>query len=61
MVRAFVPFGGIEGQKAMMGMVGLPCGKTRLPLNQLTQQQTDDLEDNLCEIGFFRLGKKLTD
>ena len=53
MVRAFAPFGGIEGQKAMMGMVGLSCGQTRLPLNRLTQQQTDDLEDNLCKIGFF--------
>ncbi len=53
MVRTFVPFGGIEGQKGMMGMVGLECGPARLPLNKLSAESIKQLQSNLQEIGFF--------
>ncbi len=57
MVRTFVPFGGIEGQKAMMGMVGLECGPARLPLNTLSAEAIDQLRSNLQEAGFFDWGR----
>ena len=57
MVRTFVPFGGIEGQKAMMRMVGLDCGTARLPLNKLATEATEQLHNNLQEVGFFDWGR----
>tara|TARA_B110000196_G_C21127342_1_gene656563 strand:+ start:916 stop:1860 length:945 start_codon:yes stop_codon:yes gene_type:complete len=57
MVRTFVPFGGIEGQKAMMAMVGLDCGTARLPLNKLATEATEQLQNNLQEVGFFDWGR----
>ena len=58
MVRTFVPFGGIEGQKAMMGMVGLDCGPARLPLNKLSAAERTKLQTNLEKVGFFDWGRK---
>ncbi|MFK7805088.1 MAG: dihydrodipicolinate synthase family protein [Anaerolineae bacterium] len=58
MVRTFVPFGGIEGQKAMMGMVGLECGSARLPLNRLSAGEISKLESNLKKAGFFDWGRE---
>ncbi|MDG2072807.1 MAG: dihydrodipicolinate synthase family protein [Pseudomonadales bacterium] len=57
MVRTFVQFGGIEGQKAMMAMVGLDCGTARLPLNKLAPEATEELQNNLKEVGFFDWGR----
>ncbi|HAK52235.1 MAG TPA: N-acetylneuraminate lyase [Gammaproteobacteria bacterium] len=53
MVRAFLPFGGVEGQKAIMDMIGLTCGPARLPLNKLTTAEIDQLQNNLNDIDFF--------
>lgn len=58
MVRTFMPFGGIEGQKAMMGMIGLECGPARLPLNTLSTTEIDRLRTDLEEIGFFDWGRQ---
>ena len=57
MVRTFVPFGGIEGQKAMMAMIGLDCGTARFPLNKLATEATEQLQNNLQEVGFFDWGR----
>lgn len=54
MVKTFAPFGGIEGQKAIMSMVGMECGPTRLPLNILSISEIEQLRQQLEEIGFFR-------
>ena len=54
MVKTFAPFGGIEGQKAIMGLVGMECGPTRLPLNILSISEVDRLKQQLEDIGFFR-------
>lgn len=57
MVRTFVPCGGIEGQKAMIGMVGLECGPARLPLNPLATNKIEELKSNLDQAGFFDWGR----
>ena len=54
MVKTFSSFGGIEGQKAIMGLVGMECGPTRLPLNLLSKSDVDRLKKQLEDIGFFR-------
>ncbi|MAI71914.1 MAG: N-acetylneuraminate lyase [Rhodopirellula sp.] len=39
--------------KAIMTMLGMPVGSCRLPLNDLTENQTVGLRSGLNEIGFF--------
>ncbi len=53
MVRAFLPYGSIEGQKAIMSLVGLDCGPCRLPNRQLSSTVIDQLRLDLEVIGFF--------
>ena len=57
LVNTFAPFGGIEGQKAIMSMVGMECGPTRLPLNRLTASAVEELRLKLEDIGFFEWGR----
>ncbi len=52
-VRAFVPFGPRGAQKAIMKMIGVDCGPSRLPIPTLTSSQFEQLENQLRDIGFF--------
>jgi len=52
-VRAFLPYGPRGAQKAIMKMIGIDCGPSRLPVPTLTQSQYGALERELREIGFF--------
>jgi N-acetylneuraminate lyase len=46
--------------KAVMGMIGTPCGPCRLPLPPLTEDQTRQLRDDLQTIGFFDWARPAT-
>lgn len=52
-VRTFVPYGPRGAQKAIMKMVGIDCGPSRLPVPTLTMSQYESLESELRAIGFF--------
>lgn len=55
MIAAFIPYGGLPAQKAIMQMVGLDCGPVRLPLRPLTEAQYKQLRADLDRVGFFDL------
>jgi len=46
-------FGGLAALKAVMKMIGLDCGPSRLPLRNLTDEEFAVLRDELRTIGFF--------
>ena len=52
-VRAFIPYGPRGAQKAIMKMIGVDCGPSRLPVSTLTPTQYAALERELRDIGFF--------
>ncbi len=52
-VRAFLPYGPRGAQKAMMKMIGIDCGPSRLPVSTLTPTQYTALENDLRKLGFF--------
>lgn len=58
-VRAFLPYGPRGAQKAIMKMIGIDCGPSRLPVPTLTSSQYDALERELREMGFFEWIKPL--
>jgi N-acetylneuraminate lyase len=39
--------------KAIMSMLGMPVGSCRLPLNELSKEETESLKSGLEQIGFF--------
>ncbi len=55
--RAFIDvmirFGGLPAGKAIMKLIGLDCGPTRLPLRALRREQEEELRAALQAIGFF--------
>lgn len=53
MVRVIVRHCGLAGQKAVMKLIGLDCGPTRLPIPGLTENEQSELRDELTAIGFF--------
>lgn len=53
LVRTFLPYGQRAAQKAIMNMIGLDCGPSRLPITPLSQTQFDGLRRDLEDIGFF--------
>ena len=53
MIRVVLKYHGFSGQKAVMRMIGLDCGPTRLPLTPLRPAEVDDLRRDLEAIGFF--------
>jgi N-acetylneuraminate lyase len=53
LVRTFLPYGGIEGQKAIMSLIGLDCGPCRLPNKPLAPETIVALRNDLAAIGFF--------
>lgn len=52
-ITVMVRHGGLPALKAMLMMVGMDCGPTRLPLRRLTAEQVRQLETELRKIGFF--------
>lgn len=50
---AFINFGIIDGQKAIMKMIGLDCGPPRLPGTPLSTSQAESLRNKLEKAGFF--------
>ncbi|MCM2370539.1 dihydrodipicolinate synthase family protein [Aporhodopirellula aestuarii] len=52
-VNTFVPYGPRAAQKAMMSMVGIDCGPSRLPIAPLSSNRFEELRCDLEAIGFF--------
>lgn len=57
MVRVLVAHGGNPAIKAMMGLIGVDCGGTRLPQKALSKVQIDALKADMTKIGFFDWGR----
>ena len=55
MVRCFLQYPPIPAQRAIMKMIGLDLGPSRLPLVNLTAQEAAALKTGLDQIGFFDL------
>ncbi|MBE7170185.1 MAG: dihydrodipicolinate synthase family protein [Williamsia sp.] len=55
MVRCFVKYPPIPAQRAIMKMEGLDLGPSRLPLFNLTEQESAALKSSLDQAGFFEL------
>ncbi len=49
----FPPYGPRAAQKAIMSMVGVDCGPSRLPVTPLTSAQAAALQAELDSLGFF--------
>ncbi|MBA3313202.1 MAG: dihydrodipicolinate synthase family protein [Planctomycetaceae bacterium] len=61
MINVIVRQGGFAGQKAIMGLLGMPCGPPRLPLRSMPASASDSLRDELTEIGFFDWARDFTE
>lgn len=57
MVNVIMQFDAQAGLKAMMKLVGLDCGPSRLPLVTLKQDEADKLRRDMEAIGFFEWGR----
>ncbi len=57
MVNAIMQFEAQPGLKAMMKLVDLDCGPSRLPLVTLKPDEVDKLRRDMEEIGFFEWGR----
>lgn len=54
MIRVMLHYPFHAAVKAVLEMLGTPCGPCRLPLASLTAAQIEQLEADLREIGFFQ-------
>lgn len=54
MILEILTYPSIPAQKAVMKMIGLNLGPTRLPLRQLTEEEHLQLFGKVEEIGFFK-------
>lgn len=54
-ITAMVRHGGLAAGKAIMAMIGLPCGPMRLPMRTLEHDQITALRRDLEACGFFEL------
>ena len=57
MVRVLVSHTANPAIKAMMALVGIDCGGTRLPQQALSDSQIKALKDDMTAIGFFDWGR----
>ena len=55
MVRCLLKYAPIPAQKAIMNMLGFPLGPCRLPLVNLTAQESTTLQTSLAGTGFFEV------
>ena len=53
-IRPIFRFGGNPALKAMMNIIGLDCGPTRLPQRTLTPDQVHALRQAMVTLGFFQ-------
>jgi len=53
--------GGFAAQKAIMGLLDLPCGPPRRPQTAMTAAQVEQLRRELDAIGFFNWGRSSAD
>lgn len=53
-VKAFLKFDSLPAQKAMMKMIGLDCGPVALPLVSLSEQEEQQLREELEKTAFFK-------
>ena len=53
MIRVVLRHRGLAGQKAVMKLIGMDCGPTRLPFVGLNHSEQAVLRDELAAIGFF--------
>ncbi len=53
MVALLYKYGGLATGKAIMRAIGLDCGGVRPPLRSLSEEQYNQLADDLKRIGFF--------
>ena len=53
MIEIFVRHGGLPAGKAIMQLIGLDCGPTRIPLRTLSTDQLAQLRRELEAVGFF--------
>lgn len=54
-IQVSIRFGGLTAGKAIMKMIGLDCGPTRLPLRALDPAREAELRIELERVGFFDL------
>jgi len=54
MINVLLRHGGLAGMKAVMELIGLDCGPTRLPVPRLSEQGRNRLRDELASLGFFQ-------
>jgi N-acetylneuraminate lyase len=52
-VNTFKPYGSLAAQKAIMSMLGIDCGPTRLPVRALSADAVAALRSDLAALGFF--------
>jgi N-acetylneuraminate lyase len=53
MIRVILRHRSLAGQKAMMKLIGVDCGPTRLPVPGLTESEQASLHEELTAIGYF--------
>lgn len=53
MVRILLKYGGNSAGKSFMKLIGIDCGKYRLPLISITDEEMDQMKKELEEINFF--------
>jgi N-acetylneuraminate lyase len=53
MIATMIKWGGLPAGKAIMRMIGIDCGPTRLPLSSLTAEMETALRKDLERAGFF--------
>lgn len=53
MIQLMIEYGGLAAGKAIMKMIGIDCGPARLPLQALTEEQCQQLENKLQMIGIL--------
>lgn len=53
MILAFCKYAPIPAQRAIMSMMYTPVGPCRLPLKALTENQSNQLKNDLVELSFF--------
>lgn len=59
MVRVILRYRGLAGQKAMMKLIGLNCGPTRLPNVALNEAELAALRHELEAIGYFEVYRRV--
>jgi N-acetylneuraminate lyase len=53
LIRPIYRYGGLPALKAMMSIIGVDCGPTRLPLRALSKAEIEDLRQDMEALGFF--------